>query len=96
MGITTKSEFSAIQQIDFETLQNKLETLQQNVHDFNRFMREDESINLTCAHLLYHFGLVRSLTNLIRRPGRDFDNIELLKINKLGADLINPKFKIKC
>jgi len=53
------------------------------VHDFQRLLQEEETINLTCAHLLYHFGLVRSLTNLIRRPGRDYSNDKLLEINRL-------------
>ena len=58
------------------------------VHDFQRLLQEEETINLTCAHLLYHFGLVRSLTNLIRRPGRDFSNDKLLEINSL--DPVSP------
>ena len=72
-----------IDDIGFEELHKKLDKLQQMVHDFQRLLQEEETINLTCAHLLYHFGLVRSLTNLIRRPGRDYSNDKLLEINSL-------------
>ena len=42
---------------------------------------EDPSLNLTCADILYYFGLVRSLTSIIRRPARHFSLEEMLRIN---------------
>ena len=80
--------FLGIDDIGFDSLHKHLDKLQQMVHDFQRLLQEEETINLTCAHLLYHFGLVRSLTNLIRRPGRDFSNDKLLEINSL--DPVSP------
>ena len=80
--------FLGIDDIGFDALHKHLDKLQQMVHDFQRLLQEEETINLTCAHLLYHFGLVRSLTNLIRRPGRDFSNDKLLEINSL--DPVSP------
>ena len=72
----------AICDIKFKELHQSLEKLQQMVHDFQRLLQDEETNSLTCAHLLYHFGLVRSVTNLIRRPGRTLTNDQLLQINE--------------
>ena len=53
---------------------------QKKVHTFQRLL-QDEETPFTCALLLYHFSLVKSVTNLIRRPGRFISNSKLLEID---------------
>ena len=69
-----------LHQIKWEDLHKQLESLQAQVHTFQRLL-QDEETTFTCALLLYHFSLVKSLTNLIRRPGRFISNSKLLQID---------------
>lgn len=70
-----------LEEIRFDSLFERLANLQEQVHTFQRLSQEDESLKLTCADILYYFGLVRSLTNIIRRPARHFSLDEMLSIN---------------